>query len=149
MGVVGPGSPGLYEAGQLAALKDDLEYVMAATPWANFKNPKTQAVAADYQKRAAGKTFDTNSGYSYDGMFLIADFLERAKSTDAEAIVEAMKKTNYSAGLMQYGGPVVFNELGDNPNAITTMIQILGQKPVAVWPKDAALAKFVFPRPKA
>ena len=149
MGVVGPGSPGLYEAGQLAALKDDLEYVMAATPWANFKNPKTQAVAADYQKRAAGKTFDTNSGYSYDGMFLIADFLERAKSTDPEAIVEAMKKTNYSAGLMQYGGPVVFNELGDNPNAITTMIQIIGQKPVAVWPKDAALTKFVFPRPKA
>jgi hypothetical protein len=29
------------------------------------------------------------------------------------------------------------------------MIQILGQKPVAVWPKDAAMQKFVFPRPKA
>jgi branched-chain amino acid transport system substrate-binding protein len=149
LGVVGPGSPGLYEAGQLAVLKEDLEHVMAATPWANFKNPKTQAVAADYQKRSGGKTFDTNSGYSYDGMFLIADFLERAKSTEADAIVDAMKKTNYAAGLMQYAGPITFNELGDNPNAVTTMIQILGQKPVAVWPKDAALAKFVFPRPKA
>jgi hypothetical protein len=52
-------------------------------------------------------------------------------------------------GLMQYGGPIVFNEVGDNPNAISTMIQILGHKPVAVWPKDAALQKFVFPRPKA
>jgi hypothetical protein len=50
---------------------------------------------------------------------------------------------------MQYGGPIVFNEIGDNPNAITTMIQILGGKPVAVWPKEAALQKFVFPRPKA
>ena len=149
LGVVGPGSPGLYEAGQLAVLKEDLEHVMAATPWANFKNPKTQAVAADYQKRSGGKTFDTNSGYSYDGMFLIADFLERAKSTEADAIVEAMKKTNYAAGLMQYAGPITFNELGDNPNAVTTMIQVLGQKPVAVWPKEAALAKFVFPRPKA
>ena len=39
--------------------------------------------------------------------------------------------------------------LGDNPNAIPTMIQILGGKPVAVWPKEAALQKFVFPRPKA
>ena len=58
-------------------------------------------------------------------------------------------KTNYSSGLMQYGGPIVFNELGDNPNAIPTMIQILSQKPVAVWPKDAALQKFVFPRPHA
>jgi branched-chain amino acid transport system substrate-binding protein len=148
LGIVGPGSPGLYEAGQLAALKEDLEHVMAAVPWPNFKNPKTTAVAEDYKKRSGGKTFDTNSGYSYDGMFLIADFLERAKSADPDAIVEAMKKTHYTAGLMQYAGPVVFNDLGDNPNAVTTMIQILGQKPVAVWPREAALAKFVFPRPK-
>ncbi len=149
MGIVGPGSPGLYEAGQLAVLKEDLDYVMSSLPWANFKNPRTQRVAEDYQKRSSGKTFDTNSGYSYDGMTLIADVLERAKSTDPDAIVEAIRKSNWSGGLMQYAGPVVFNELGDNPNAVTTMIQILGGKPVAVWPKEAAVQKFVFPRPKA
>jgi branched-chain amino acid transport system substrate-binding protein len=149
LGIVGPGSPGLYEAGQLAALKEDLEHVMSAVPWPNFKNQKTTQVAEEYRKRSGGKTFDTNSGYSYDGMFVIADVLERAKSTEADAIVDALRKTNFTAGLMQYGGPIVFNELGDNPNAITTMIQILGQKPVAVWPKDAAVQKFVFPRPKA
>jgi branched-chain amino acid transport system substrate-binding protein len=150
MGVVGPGSPGLYEAGQLAVLKEDLEYVLTSVPWPNFKNPRTKAVAEEYLKRSGGKTFDTNSGYSYDGMFVIADILERAaKLDDPDAIVEAMKKTNYTGGLMQYGGPIHFNELGDNPNAIPTMIQILGQKPVAVWPKDAALQKFAFPRPKA
>jgi branched-chain amino acid transport system substrate-binding protein len=149
MGIVGPGSPGLYEAGQLAVLKEDLEHILTSVPWANFKNPKTNAVAEEYRKRSGGRTFDTNSGYSYDAMFLIADILERAKSTDPDAIVEAMRKTNYSAGLMQYGGPVVFNELGDNPNAIPTMIQILGGKPVAVWPREAAVSKFVFPRPKA
>ena len=148
MGIVGPGSPGLYEAGQLAVLKDDLEYVMSAVPWANFKNPRTQKVAEDYLKRSNGKTFDTNSGYSYDGIFVIADALERAKSTDPDTVVDAIKKTNYTAGLMQYAGPVIFNEQGDNPNAVTTMIQILGQKPVAVWPKEAALQKLVFPRPK-
>ena len=112
MGIVGPGSPGLYEAGQLATLKEDLDYVMSSLPWANFKNPRTQAVAADYLKRSNGKTFDTNSGYSYDGMMLIADVLERAKSTDPDAIVEALRKSNWSGGLMQYAGPVVFNELG-------------------------------------
>ena len=149
MGIVGPGSPGLYEAGQLATLKEDLEYVMSSLPWANFKNPRTQKVAEDYQKRSGGKTFDTNSGYSYDGILLIADILERAKSTDPDAIVEAIHKTNWSGGLMQYAGPVTFNELGDNPNAVTTMIQILGGKPVAVWPREAAVQKFVFPRPKA
>jgi branched-chain amino acid transport system substrate-binding protein len=149
MGIVGPGSPGLYEAGQLAVLKEDLDYVMSSLPWANFKNPRTQAVAAEYLKRSNGKTFDTNSGYSYDGMMLIADVLERAKSTDPDAIVEALRTSNWSGGLMQYAGPVVFNEIGDNPNAVTTMIQILAGKPVAVWPREAAVSKFVFPRPKA
>jgi branched-chain amino acid transport system substrate-binding protein len=149
MGVVGPGSPGLYEAGQLATLKEDLELVLTSVPWPNFKNPRTAAVAEDYKKRSAGKTFDTNSGYSYDAVGIIADALERAKSTDPDAIVDALKKTSMAGGLMQYGGPIVFNELGDNPNAIPTMIQILGGKPVAVWPRDAALQKFVFPRPKA
>jgi branched-chain amino acid transport system substrate-binding protein len=150
LGIVGPGSPGLYEAGQLAALKEDLEHVLTSVPWANFKNPKTAAVAEEYRKRSGGKTFDTNSGYSYDAMFVIADVLERAASLDdPDAIVEAMKKTSFTSGLMQYGGPVAFNELGDNANAIPTMIQILSQKPVAVWPREAALQKFVFPRPRA
>jgi branched-chain amino acid transport system substrate-binding protein len=132
LGIVGPGGPGLYEAGQIAALQKELEY------------------AEEYQKRSGGKTFDTNSGYSYDAVFVIADVLERAaRLDDPDAIVEALRGTSYSAGLMQYGGPIVFNELGDNPNAIPTMIQILKQKPVAVWPREAALEKFVFPRPKA
>src|SRR5215831_15142377 len=93
MGIVGPGSPGLYEAGQIAVLKEDLEYVMVSTPWVNFKNPRTLKVAEDYLERSGGKTFDTNSGYSYDGMMLIADILERAKSTNADAIVASIKKT--------------------------------------------------------
>jgi branched-chain amino acid transport system substrate-binding protein len=149
LGIVGPGSPGLYEVGQLAMLKDDLEYVMTSIPWPNFKHAKTQKLAEEYQKRSGGKALDTNSGYSYDGIHLIADVLERAKSTDPDAIVEAMKATNWKDNLMVSTGPVVFNELGDNPNAAPAMVQILKQKPVAVWPKEHALAKFVFPRPKA
>jgi branched-chain amino acid transport system substrate-binding protein len=150
LGIVSPGGPGLYEAGQIAVLKEDLEYVMASVPWANFKNPKTAAVAEEYRKRSGGKTFDTNSGYSYDAVFVIADVLERATTLDdPDAIVDALRKTNYTGGLMQYGGPVVFNEIGDNPNAIPTMIQVLKQKPVAVWPREAAVEKVVFPRPKA
>jgi len=150
LGIVGPGSPGLYEAGQIAALKEDLDYVMASNPWPNFRNPKTQRLAEDYQKRSGGRLFDTNSGYSYDAVLLIADVLERTtKLDDPDAIVDAIQKTTYTAGLMQYGGPIHFNETGDNPNAIPTMIQVLKAKPVAVWPKEAALQKFVFPRPKA
>jgi branched-chain amino acid transport system substrate-binding protein len=149
MGIVGPGSPGLYEAGQIAALKEDLEYVMDSVPWPNFKNPKTRQVAEEYHKRSNGKTFDTNSVYSYDGILVLADVLERARTTDPDAVVDAIKKTHFSGILAVSAGPVVFNEIGDNPNASTAMIQILGQKPVVVWPQAAAEQRLVFPRPKA
>lgn len=155
MGIVGPGSPGLYEAGQLAALKEDLEYVMDNVPsWPNFKKARTQQVAGEYRRRSGGKTFDTTSVASYDGILIIHDVLERAGKAalaakdGPEVIVDAMKKTSFKDILAVAAGPVVFNELGDNPNATTTMIQILGQKPVVIWPKDAAVQKFVFPRPK-
>ncbi len=148
MGVVGPGSPGLYEAGQLAVLKEHLEYVLTSVPWPNFKNPRTREVAEEFKKRSGGKTFDTNSGYAYDGMLVVADALERAKSTDPDVVVDAIKKTRFAGNLMVSAGPVVFNEIGDNPNASTAMIQILGQRPVVVWPKEAAEQKAVFPRPK-
>ena len=156
MGIVGPGSPGLYEAGQLAALREDLEYVMDNLPsWPNFRKSRTPQVAEEYRKRSGGKTFDTNAVASYDGIRIIADVLERTGreallDTDGpEAIVEAMKKTTFKDVLAVAAGPVVFDELGDNPNASTAMIQILGRNPVVVWPKDAAVQKFVFPRPKA
>ena len=161
VGIVSPGSPGLYEAGQIAKLGAQIEFVMDNVPWPNFKNPKTRQVAEEYAKRSIdaanprGKTLDTNSVFSYDGMMLIADVLERAgrdglrlDKWDPDAVVSAIKKSQFTGGLAVSTGPVVFNEIGDNPNASSAMIQILGQKPVVVWPKDAAEQKFVLPRPK-
>jgi len=61
-------------------------------------------------------------------------------------VVDALKDTFHGRpdGLR---GPVMFNEIGDNPNAIPAMIQILGQKPVVVWPKDSPPRSSFFPRP--
>jgi branched-chain amino acid transport system substrate-binding protein len=148
MGIIGPGSPGLYEAGQIEKLGDHLEFVMDNVPWPNFKNPRTAKVAQEYARRSGGKTFDTNSVFSYDGIHILVDVLERARSTKADAVVEAIRQTRYTGALAVSVGPVVFNEIGDNPNASTAMIQILGQKPVVVWPPDAAERKLVFPRPR-
>ena len=148
MGIVSPGSPGLYEAGQIAKLRDRIEHVMDNVPWPNFRDPRTREVAEEYRRRSGGKTFDTNSVYSYDGILIIADVLERARSTDPDAVVAAIKATRFARGLAVSIGPVAFNEVGDNPNASTAMIQILGQKPVVVWPREAAEQKVVFPRPK-
>ena len=103
-------------------------------------------VAAEYLKRSGGRNFDASG--SWDAIQVMGDVLERAASTDPDAIVAAIKKTSFAEGITIANGPVVFNEIGDNPNASTAMIQILGQKPRVVWPRDVAEQKFVFPRPR-
>jgi branched-chain amino acid transport system substrate-binding protein len=149
MGIISPGAPGLYETKQIQQLKELIEYVMDATVYANYRKPETQRVAVEYVKRSGGRNFDASAAYSYDAILVIADALERAASVDPDAVVAAFKKTNFGSGLAVYSGPIVFNETGDNPNASTAMLQILGQKARVVWPKDVAEQKFVFPRPKA
>ncbi len=145
MGIISPGTPGLYEKGQVDQLKELIENVLDNVPWPNFKNPRTAKVAEEHAKRSGGKSFDTNSGYSYEAILVMADVFERAKTTEADAVVEAIKKTRFPDPIMVSAGPVVFNEVGDNANASTAMIQIREQKPQVVWPRDAAQAKYVFP----
>ena len=149
MGIISPGAPGLYETRQIQQLKELIEHVMDATVYANYRKPETQKVAAEYAKRSGGRNFDASGSYSWDAIQVLADVLERAASIEPDAVVAAIKKTSFAGGLSVSSGPVVFNENGDNPNASTAMLQILGQKARVVWPKDVAEQRFVFPRPKS
>ena len=145
MGVVSPGTPGLYEKGQIEQLKELIENVLDNVPWPNFKNPRTVKIAEEYARRSGGKGFDTNSGYSYEAVLVMADVFERARTTEADAVVDAIKKTRFADPIMVSAGPIVFNEAGDNANASTALIQIREQKPQVVWPREAAQTKYLFP----
>jgi branched-chain amino acid transport system substrate-binding protein len=148
MGVISPGAPGLYETKQIEQLKERIEYVMDITVWPNMRLPRTQKLAADYMRRSGGRNFDASAAYTYETILVMADVLERAGSTDPDALVAAVRKTSFPGGVTTATGPVTFNELGDNPNASTAAIQILGGKPRVVWPKEDAEQAFVFPRPR-
>ena len=69
-----PGQSGTLRGGADRKLKDQIEFVMDNVPWPNFKNPGRRQVADEYangppMRDPRGKTFDTNSGFSYDGMY--------------------------------------------------------------------------------
>jgi branched-chain amino acid transport system substrate-binding protein len=120
---------------------------MASVPWPNPKSARTQKVAEEYAKRTGGKGMDETS-FSYDGIQVIADALERARASESDALVDAIRKTNLADPIMVSAGPIRFNEIGENVNATTAMVQILKNKPLVVWPKDGAQTQVVFPRPK-
>jgi branched-chain amino acid transport system substrate-binding protein len=149
MGIISPGSPGWYEPEFVRDMDKLAYYVMDCAPWVNPKSPAFLHADKQFQKQFPGKYLDGNSGYAYLGVMVIADALERAKSTDPNALREALRKTNYKENPM-VGGPVVFDEKGDNINAAVAMVQVLPDPKVdervkVVLPKEAAEAPYVFP----
>jgi ABC-type branched-subunit amino acid transport system substrate-binding protein len=123
------------------------DYVMDNVPWYNPIGKMYKEVNAAFSKKYPGKYIDTNSGYAYLGVLVIADALGRAKSTKPEDIVAALRKTYFKQDLM-VGLAVNFDERGDNINADTAMIQTLGGSIKVVLPSKAAETKYVHPMPK-
>jgi branched-chain amino acid transport system substrate-binding protein len=145
--IISPGSPGWYEPEFIRDMKVLADYVMDNVPWYNPVGKMYKEVNAAFSKKYPGKYIDSNSGYAYLGVLVIADALEKAKSTKGEDIVAALRKTYLKQDLM-VGGAVYFDVRGDNVNADTALIQTLRGSIKVVLPSKAAEAKYVFPMPK-
>jgi branched-chain amino acid transport system substrate-binding protein len=144
-GILSPGSPGWYEKEFVEQTGPLGEFAMDAPPWYNPKSPVHDRVEAAFRK-TYNRGVDTNSGYSYEGILVAADALERAKSVDPAGIVAALKTTSIKEHLMA-GGPITFDGQGQNVNASTSLIQVQKRRPLVVLPDAEAEAKPVFPAP--
>jgi branched-chain amino acid transport system substrate-binding protein len=144
--IISPGSPGWYEPEFIRDMKATGDYIMDNVPWYNPVGKMYKEVNAAFSKKYPGKYIDTNSGFAYLGVLVIADALERAKSTKAADIVAALKKTYFKQDLM-VGLAVAFDEKGDNINADAAMIQILASSIKVVLPEKSSEDKYVYPMP--
>jgi len=132
------GTPGLAEAARAAGLGAAVERVMEVAPWPNLRNARTQHLADEFVKRTGGRPLDATAGYAYEAVLVVADAIERAQAADPAAITQALRRTSFASPFMVSGGPIVFDERGDNPNAAPALLQIFGGKPIVVWPRGAA-----------
>ncbi|MEN8244851.1 MAG: ABC transporter substrate-binding protein [Thermodesulfobacteriota bacterium] len=152
MGIFGPGSPGWYEPDVIKALDKLIYYVMVNVPWINPSSQVYQQANAAFQK-AHNRYLDTNSAYAYTGVLVIADILERATSTDPEKILAATRQTNFTNHPV-VGGPVQFDQKGNNTGAQTALIQVqpdqdLLKRVKIVAPQEFVQSdKIVFPAPQ-
>ena len=152
MGIYGPGSPGWYELDVIKDLDKLIYYVMINVPWVNPTSPVFKQANAAFQK-AHGKYLDTNSAYAYTGILVVADVLERAGSTKPDKILAALRQTAYKNHPL-VGGPIQFDEKGDNQGALTALVQVQPdsdplKRVKIVAPKEFAQSdKIVFPAPQ-
>jgi branched-chain amino acid transport system substrate-binding protein len=121
------------------------ENVMDGNYRANPLSELTKKAFANYRKEFNA---DMGSGtvFSYEAVYVIADALERAKSTDRAEIQKALTKTDIKEHILPQG-PIIFDAGGQNKNAAAVMMQIQQGAVKLVWPSAYAEAKPVFPVP--
>jgi branched-chain amino acid transport system substrate-binding protein len=146
MGIISPGSPGMYDRQFLKVLGKYGNYQITNVPWLDPKQALTGELERAFYKAYPNESFDLNAGFSFEGMLICADAYKRAGSTKAEALAAALRQTNLGQRVM-IGGPIHFNEKGQNPDQISAAVQNLDGKPVAVLPAANAGGKLVFPQP--
>jgi len=146
MGIISPGSPGMYDQQFLKVLGKYANGAITNVPWLDHKQGLTERLERDFYKAYPNESFDLNTGFSFEGMLICAEAHKRAGSTQPAALIEALRQTSLTQRVM-IGGPIHFDAKGQNPDQISAAVQNLDGKPVAVLPAASAEAKLVFPMP--
>ena len=132
-------------------LGKDADYVISREVWsldlANH-NPLIKQVNDLYFSRY-NTNFTGNSARTFTGLMVMADALNRAGSTDPEAIRKALAATNLSGDklIMPWKG-VKFDDSGQNLLGQGILVQIIDGKYLTVWPFEMAAHEIVWPMPK-
>jgi branched-chain amino acid transport system substrate-binding protein len=146
MGIISPGSPGMYEKQFLTVLGKYGDYCISNVPWFDPKQPMTKTLETAFNKDYPDQSFDLNIGFSFEGILVCADAYKRAGSTKPQALVDALKATNIANRVM-VGGTIKFDAKGQNVDLRSAAVQNLKGRPTVVLPAENAEAKPVFPIP--
>ena len=149
MGIISPGSPGMYEQQFLDTMGKYGDYVITTVPWANPKAEMTRLVADEFKKlyprdKLPGHIF--NIGFTFEALMVCADAHKRASSTNGTALADAVRTTKIEKRVM-VGGPIEFDAKGQCNTIASVCLQNRNQTPTVVLPKDAAEMTPVFPMP--
>ncbi|MGH7875945.1 MAG: ABC transporter substrate-binding protein [Candidatus Binatia bacterium] len=147
MGVISPGSPGMYENQFFQTLGKLSEGCISNVPWYDPKAMLTHSVEAAFRKQNPKdqlRFHALNVGYTFEAILVAADAYKRAKSTHAQMLAEAIRRSEITNRMM-IGGPIKFNVKGQVEGNLSACVQNQGQKPIVVLPAPAAEAKPLFP----
>jgi len=149
MGIISPGSPGMYENQFYQALGKYSEYCISNVPWYDPNAAITKAIEPVFKKQNPKDELmfhALNVGYTFEALMIVADAFKRAGTTDAKALTEAIRATDITSRMM-LGGPIKFDAKGQVQGNASACIQNLNLKPMVVLPAASAQAKPVFPTP--
>jgi branched-chain amino acid transport system substrate-binding protein len=141
MPIVGLGGAGVTTQAFIDALGDGVNGVLATVAYNGDVSSQAKAVTARYLKEYGGTFMPAEAGTAYVNVYLIADAIKKAKSTDPAKVSAALHKLDLTGDTAKLypGGEIKFDDRGLNIKTYPLMIQYQNGNPVTVWPKKDAV----------
>ena len=107
MGIVSPGSPGLYEEQYDKSLGKYAEYSISQHRLVQPEDDDDEDGRVGLQEAYPKDELHfhgINAGYTFDAIMIAADAFKRAHSTDPKTLADAIRQTNIAVQRMSLGG---------------------------------------------
>lgn len=135
----------------IRTLGKDADYVITREVW-SLDLAKTKPLIGKVNNLFNSKykvNFTGNTSRTFTGLLTLADAINRAGSTEPEAIRKALSETNIDGNstIMPWKG-VKFDEQGQNIYGAGILVQIVDGKYHTVWPFNLATREVTWPMPK-
>jgi branched-chain amino acid transport system substrate-binding protein len=111
--------------------------------WIDARKP----AAVKFMERVAAKKLDFTLELflAYTATMYLADAIERAKSTDRQAIIDALANSTWNGHIMPYAPTKIVN--GQNTGSFPVITQVQNGEVKVVFPREFANAQPIFPVP--
>lgn len=134
----------------LATLGRDADYIFTREVWAldlGGRKPDLVKVNRMFRERF-GTDMNGSSAREFTGLLVLADAINRAGSTEPEAIRRALAQTHIPGDqlIMPWEG-VRFDDTGQNVLGRGIMVQVQDGRYVTVWPESVAAGSVRWPMP--
>ncbi|MBI4607817.1 MAG: ABC transporter substrate-binding protein [Candidatus Rokubacteria bacterium] len=135
----------------IQAVGKEAEGTMTRAPFSTdliARRPVAKALNEHYKKRAGKELYDFPAR-AFTGMMTLLDAINRAGSTDPEAIRKALAATHIPGDqLIMTWENIRFDETGQNTGVKGIILQLRGGKYHTVYPFDFATRDVLYPIPK-
>jgi branched-chain amino acid transport system substrate-binding protein len=144
MAVIGVAQGAFHTPQFVEDFGDDAELFWNSNYHFNSSDPKVVSVLEKFEE-TFGEAMDTEAVLAYQAVYVIADALERAGSSDPAAVRAALAETNIPEHFLAYPGPITFTAEGENTNAQPTLMQVQDGLVLQVAPSEIEQTDPVFP----
>jgi branched-chain amino acid transport system substrate-binding protein len=142
---------GYIEPAYLPTVKSDGNGIIVRSTFALdlAKNKPLVGRVNELFKKKYGMDMSENAARSFTAPFVFADAINRAKTTEAEAVVKAIQDTNFAPSQIIYPWQGIKFDPKSHQNVYARgiLVQIQKQSYVTVWPFDSAAADVIWPLP--